>query len=79
MLRGTMRKPTQGMAKRLVTNPMGEIRLKWSATKGAVPNVATAETRKENLIYFQMVCLQEVFREGKISSRFNIARVRGTR
>jgi hypothetical protein len=40
-LRGTMRKPTQGMAKRLVRSPMREIRLKWSATKGAVPSIAT--------------------------------------
>jgi hypothetical protein len=46
-LRGTMRKPTQGMKKRFVTNPIGEIRLKWSMTKGAVPKMATLVTRRE--------------------------------
>ena len=46
-LKGTMRNPTQGMTKRLVTNPMGEILLKWRATKGPVPRMATPVTRRE--------------------------------
>jgi hypothetical protein len=55
--RGTMRKPTQGIKKRLVRNPTGEIRLKWSATKGAVPSMATAVARRESFVYFRRRCL----------------------
>jgi hypothetical protein len=46
-LKGTMRNPTQGMTKRLVTSPMGEILLKWKATKGEVPRMATPVARRE--------------------------------
>ena len=46
--RGTMRNPTQGMTKRLVSSPIGEIRLKWRVTKGVVPRMATPLTRRES-------------------------------
>ena len=70
-LKGTMRKPTQGMMKRLVKNPMGEKRLKWRATKGAVPKIATPVTRRESMIYFKMFFFQGVFRRREIPSCLN--------
>ena len=63
--RGTIRKPTQGMMKRLVTNPTGEIRLKWRATKGAVPRMATAVTRREILAYSRSSLSRRSVKEGE--------------
>jgi hypothetical protein len=70
-LNGTIRKPTQGMIKRLVKNPMGAKRLKWRATKGAVPTMATPVTRRESRIYLEKFLFQEVFRRREISSCLN--------
>jgi hypothetical protein len=70
-LKGTIKKPTQGMMKRLVRNPMGAKRLKWKATQGAVPKMATPVTRRESLIYFEIFFFQEVFRRKEISSCLN--------
>ena len=78
-LKGTMRKPTHGMMKRLVKNPMGEKRLKWSATKGAVPKMATPVTRRESMIYLKIFFFHEVFRRMEIPSCLNPSRMRGTR
>jgi hypothetical protein len=78
-LKGTMRNPTQGMTKRLVTNPMGEILLKWRATKGAVPRMATPVTRREIFTYFQIFCFHEVFGDREIPSCFSPRRMRGTK
>ena len=78
-LRGTIIKPTQGMKKRLVKNPMRENRLKWRATKGAVPKIATPVTRKESKIYFRIFFFQEMFGRKKISSHFSLFKIRGTR
>jgi hypothetical protein len=66
-LKGTMIKPTQGMIMRLVKNPIGEKRLKWRATKGAVPKMATPVTRRESMIYFKIFFFQEVLRRRKFS------------
>jgi len=77
-LKGTMRNPTHGMTKRLVTNPMGEIRLKWSATKGAVPRVATAVTRREIFIYFQIFFFHVAFEGRDSPSFFSPSRILGT-
>src|SRR4030042_6641000 len=60
-LRGTMKKPTHGMNRRLVKNPTGANRLKWRATKGAGPKMATPVTRRESMIYFKIFPFQEVF------------------
>ena len=46
-----MRNPTQGMAKRFVTRPMGEIRLKWKRTRGPVPTEADRVAQKESRTY----------------------------
>ena len=70
-LKGTMRKPTQGIIKRLVKNPIGEKRLKWSATKGAVPKMATPVTRRESMIYLKIFFFHEVFRRREIPSCLN--------
>ena len=70
-LKGTIRKPTQGMMNRLVKNPMGAKRLKWSATKGAVPKMATPVTRRESMIYFKIFFFHEVFRRREIPSCLN--------
>jgi hypothetical protein len=70
-LKGTIRKPTQGMMKRLVINPTGAKRLKWRAAKGAVPKMATPVTRRESLIYLEIFFIQEVFRRSEISSCLN--------
>ena len=69
-LKGTMRKPTQGMMRRLVKNPIGEKRLKWRATKGAVPKIATPVTRRESRIYFNTFSFHEVLGRRKIPSCF---------
>jgi hypothetical protein len=65
-LKGTIRKPTQGMMNRLVKNPMGAKRLKWRATKGAVPKMATPVTRSESMIYFEIFFFQEAFGKREI-------------
>src|SRR4030042_4750280 len=78
-LNGTIRKPTQGMMKRLVINPTGAKRLKWRATKGKVPKMATPVTRRESLIYFRIFFFQEACRRRGISSCLNSSRIRGTR
>jgi hypothetical protein len=70
-LKGTIRKPTQGMMKMLVIKPMGAKRLKWRATKGAVPKMATPVTRRESVIYFEIFFVQEVLRRREISSCLN--------
>ncbi len=70
-LRGTIRKPTHGIMKRLVINPTGAKRLKWSATKGAVPKMATPVTRRGSVKYFNIFFFQEVFRRREISSLLN--------
>src|SRR5512139_4040801 len=70
-LSGTMRKPTQGMIKRLVKNPIGEKRLKWRATRGTVPKIATPVTRRESMIYFKRFFFHEVFRRREIPSCLN--------
>jgi hypothetical protein len=77
-LRGVIIKPTQGIKKRLVKKPMGENRLKWSATKGAVPKIATPVTRKESRLYFRIFPLQEIFGRGKNVSHFRFLKRRGT-
>ena len=69
-LKGTMRKPTHGMMKRLVINPIGEKRLKWRATKGAVPKMATPVTRRESMKYFKIFFFQEIFGRRSIPSCF---------
>jgi hypothetical protein len=70
-LKGTIRKPTQGMIKRLVRNPMGAKRLKWRATKGAVPMMATPVTRRESRTYLEIFFFQEVLRRREIPSCLN--------
>jgi len=70
-LNGTIRKPTQGMIKRFVKNPIGAKRLKWRATKGAVPIMATPVTRRGNRIYFEIFFFQEVLRRREIPSCLN--------
>ena len=70
-LSGTIRKPTQGMIKRLVKNPIGAKRLKWRATKGAVPIMATPVTRRGSRIYFEIFFFQEVLRRKEIPSCLN--------
>jgi hypothetical protein len=70
-LKGTIKKPTHGMIKRLVMNPMGAKRLKWRATKGAVPKMATPVARRESLVYFEIFFFQEVSRRREISSCLN--------
>ncbi len=70
-LRGTIRNPTHGMMKRLVKNPMGEKRLKWKATNGAVPKMATPVTRRGRVTYFKRFFFQEVSRRREIPFLLN--------
>jgi hypothetical protein len=67
------------MNKRLVKKPMAENRLKWRATKGAVPQMATPVTSRESRIYLKIIFFQEVFVKRKRPSCFRPRRIPGTR